>query len=134
MPGATTEPAPPGPAVGHAPPAAGANGSMPDDTRPFIEVSALLTGLPLLNDRVLIEPMAREYVRRLRGTFGDDFTALLRAYASLLDGAARLVKRSTLTAPYLWLLCMLAVIPSVLFWDDSRVLGACIVLFALSYL
>jgi UDP-N-acetylmuramyl pentapeptide phosphotransferase/UDP-N-acetylglucosamine-1-phosphate transferase len=50
------------------------------------------------------------------------------------DDAARLTRRSTLTAPYLWLLCMMAVIPSVLFWDDSRVLGACIVLFAIAYL
>jgi UDP-N-acetylmuramyl pentapeptide phosphotransferase/UDP-N-acetylglucosamine-1-phosphate transferase len=50
------------------------------------------------------------------------------------DGAARLMRRNTLTAPYLWLLCMLAVIPSVLFWDDSRILGLCIVLFASGYL
>jgi UDP-N-acetylmuramyl pentapeptide phosphotransferase/UDP-N-acetylglucosamine-1-phosphate transferase len=50
------------------------------------------------------------------------------------DDATRLTRRSTLTAPYLWLLCMLAVIPSVLFWDDSRVLGGCIMLFALAYL
>ena len=50
------------------------------------------------------------------------------------DGAARLTRRNTLTAPYLWLLCMLAVIPSVLFWDDSRILGLCIVLFGFGYL
>jgi UDP-N-acetylmuramyl pentapeptide phosphotransferase/UDP-N-acetylglucosamine-1-phosphate transferase len=47
--------------------------------------------------------------------------------------AAALTKRNALTAPYLWLLCMLAVVPSVLFWDDSRILGAFIVLFAVVY-
>ena len=36
-------------------------------------------------------------------------------------------------APYLWLLCMLAVAPSVLFWDNSQVLGIFILLFGLSY-
>jgi UDP-N-acetylmuramyl pentapeptide phosphotransferase/UDP-N-acetylglucosamine-1-phosphate transferase len=50
------------------------------------------------------------------------------------EDASRLGRRTVLTAPYLWLLCMLAVIPSVLFWNDSRVLGVCIVLFAASYL
>lgn len=47
--------------------------------------------------------------------------------------AAAMMKRNSRTAPYLWLLCMFAVVPAVLFWDDSRVLGACIVLFALAY-
>jgi len=47
--------------------------------------------------------------------------------------AAALTKRNSLTAPYLWLLCMLAIVPSVLFWDNSRVLGAFIVLFAIVY-
>ena len=39
-----------------------------------------------------------------------------------------------MTAPYLWLLCMLAVIPSVMFWDDSCVLGGFILLFGVSYI
>jgi UDP-N-acetylmuramyl pentapeptide phosphotransferase/UDP-N-acetylglucosamine-1-phosphate transferase len=49
------------------------------------------------------------------------------------EDAAALTQRNAMTAPYLWLLCMLAVIPSVLFWDDSTILGAFILLFALSY-
>ncbi|MBE2245225.1 MAG: glycosyltransferase family 4 protein [Burkholderiaceae bacterium] len=49
------------------------------------------------------------------------------------EDAAAMMKRNSRTAPYLWLLCMFAVVPAVLFWDDSRVLGACIVLFALAY-
>ncbi len=48
--------------------------------------------------------------------------------------AAALMRRNSRTAPYLWLLCMFAVVPSVLLWDNSRALGLCIVLFALVYI
>ena len=47
--------------------------------------------------------------------------------------AKLLTRRNSMTAPYLWLLCMLAVGPALIFWDDSRILGGLIVLFALSY-
>lgn len=60
------------------------------------------------------------------------YRRLLRWAVGRQDAAA-LMKRNALTAPYLWLLCMTAVVPSVLFWDDSRVLGAFIVLFAVVY-
>jgi UDP-N-acetylmuramyl pentapeptide phosphotransferase/UDP-N-acetylglucosamine-1-phosphate transferase len=49
------------------------------------------------------------------------------------EDAAALVKRNALTAPYLWALSMLAIVPSVIFWDDSRLLGAFIVLFGFTY-
>ena len=39
-----------------------------------------------------------------------------------------------MTSPYLWLLCMLSVIPAVLFWDNTMVLTGFLILFALSYL
>ena len=42
-------------------------------------------------------------------------------------------RRNSLTAPYLWVVCSLAVIPAVIFWDNSIALGACIVLFAIGY-
>ena len=59
-----------------------------DDSTAFLELSALLTGLygPLLTDpedRALNQPIATEYARRLRGTFGDKFKALLDAYKAL---------------------------------------------------
>jgi UDP-N-acetylmuramyl pentapeptide phosphotransferase/UDP-N-acetylglucosamine-1-phosphate transferase len=60
------------------------------------------------------------------------YRRLLRWAVGKQDAAA-LTRRNSMTAPYLWLLCMLAVAPSVLFWDNSRVLGAFIVAFALSY-
>ena len=60
------------------------------------------------------------------------YRRLLRWAVGRTDAAA-LTKRNAMTAPYLWLLSMLAVVPSVLFWDDSRILGAFIVLFAAVY-
>ena len=44
-----------------------------------------------------------------------------------------LTKRNSMTSPYLWLLCMLSVVPASLFWDNTPVLMACLVLFGLSY-
>ncbi|RJG13543.1 hypothetical protein D3879_09970 [Pseudomonas cavernicola] len=59
-----------------------------DDTQAFMEFSALLTGLydPLLNDpedRALNTPVAEEYARRLKGTFPQEFPALLQVYKAL---------------------------------------------------
>jgi UDP-N-acetylmuramyl pentapeptide phosphotransferase/UDP-N-acetylglucosamine-1-phosphate transferase len=47
--------------------------------------------------------------------------------------AKAMTRRNSMTSPYLWLLCMFAAIPSVLFWDNTAVLAALIVLFGLSY-
>lgn len=44
-----------------------------------------------------------------------------------------LTKRNSMTAPYLWLLCMMSLVPAMLFWNNSMVLGAFIVLFAVVY-
>jgi hypothetical protein len=44
-----------------------------------------------------------------------------------------LTRRNSMTSPYLWMLCMLSVIPAVLFWDNTVVLAACIVFFGFSY-
>lgn len=60
------------------------------------------------------------------------YRRLLRWAVGSRDAAA-LTRRNSMTAPYLWLLCMLAVAPSVLFWDNSQVLGIFILLFGLSY-
>lgn len=47
--------------------------------------------------------------------------------------AKQLTRRNSMTAPYLWMLCLLAIVPSVLWWNDSRVLGVFICLFAITY-
>ena len=41
--------------------------------------------------------------------------------------------RNSMTSPYLWIMCMLAVVPAVLFWDETAVLAGFIVLFGLTY-
>lgn len=47
--------------------------------------------------------------------------------------AKALTRRNSMTSPYLWLLCMFAAIPSVLFWDNTAVLAVLIVVFGVSY-
>jgi len=38
-----------------------------------------------------------------------------------------------MTSPYLWLLCLMSIIPSVLWWDSTRVLSIFLLLFMVSY-
>ena len=50
------------------------------------------------------------------------------------DDVALRNQRNSLTAPYLWALSSLSVLPAMLFWDNKWVLQGCIVLFALTYI
>ena len=47
--------------------------------------------------------------------------------------AKAMTRRNSMTSPYLWLLCMLAAIPAVLFWNNTAVLAVLIVLFGVTY-
>ncbi len=47
--------------------------------------------------------------------------------------AKALTRRNSMTSPYLWMLCMMSVVPAVLFWDNTPALTAFLVLFAVSY-
>ena len=47
--------------------------------------------------------------------------------------AEAMTRRNSMTSPYLWMLCMLAAIPSVLFWNNTAVLAVLIVLFGMTY-
>lgn len=47
--------------------------------------------------------------------------------------ARELTRRNSMTSPYLWIMCMLAVVPAVLWWDNTAVLATCIVLFGVLY-
>jgi UDP-N-acetylmuramyl pentapeptide phosphotransferase/UDP-N-acetylglucosamine-1-phosphate transferase len=50
------------------------------------------------------------------------------------DGSPRSpIGRNAATSPYLWILCLLSVIPSLLWWDNTPVLTLFLVLFMLSY-
>ena len=42
-------------------------------------------------------------------------------------------RRNSMTSPYLWMLCMTAVVPAMLFWDSTPLLVGFIVLFGLVY-
>lgn len=42
-------------------------------------------------------------------------------------------RRNSMTSPYLWMLCMTAVVPAMLFWDSTPLLAGFIVLFGLVY-
>lgn len=60
------------------------------------------------------------------------YRRLMRWSAGPLE-AKRLTRRNSMTSPYLWLLCMFAVLPAMLFWDNTAVLAAFIILFGMSY-
>ena len=45
----------------------------------------------------------------------------------------RLTRRNSMTSPYLWLLCLASVVPSLLWWHSSAVLSWFLLLFVVSY-
>jgi UDP-N-acetylmuramyl pentapeptide phosphotransferase/UDP-N-acetylglucosamine-1-phosphate transferase len=45
----------------------------------------------------------------------------------------RLTRRNSMTSPYLWLLCLASIIPSLLWWDSTAVLSWFLLLFVVSY-
>ena len=42
-------------------------------------------------------------------------------------------RRNSMTSPYLWMLCMTAIVPAMLFWDSTPILAGFIVLFGVTY-
>ena len=48
--------------------------------------------------------------------------------------AAALTRGNSMTSPYLWVLCSLAVAPGAIWWDNTPVLGFTLLVFALIYL
>jgi len=60
------------------------------------------------------------------------YRRLMRWSAGAVEGK-RLTRRNSMTSPYLWLLCMLAVLPAMLFWDNTALLGTLIVVFGFAY-
>jgi hypothetical protein len=47
--------------------------------------------------------------------------------------AKALTRRNSMTSPFLWLLCMLSVVPAVLFWDSTPFLVGFLAIFIVSY-
>lgn len=48
--------------------------------------------------------------------------------------AAMLTKRNSMTAPYLWIMCAVSIVPATLWWDNTAALAASMLLFSLVYL
>jgi hypothetical protein len=42
-------------------------------------------------------------------------------------------RRNSMTSIYLWMLCMMSVVPAMVWWNNTHVLAVFIVLFALTY-
>ena len=47
--------------------------------------------------------------------------------------ARAMTRRNSMTAPYLWMLCVTSLVPALLFWDSTPLIIACMVLFGLTY-
>jgi UDP-N-acetylmuramyl pentapeptide phosphotransferase/UDP-N-acetylglucosamine-1-phosphate transferase len=47
--------------------------------------------------------------------------------------ARTLTRRNSMTSPFLWLLCMLSVVPAILFWDNTALIAGALAVFAVSY-
>jgi UDP-N-acetylmuramyl pentapeptide phosphotransferase/UDP-N-acetylglucosamine-1-phosphate transferase len=60
------------------------------------------------------------------------YKRLMRWATGSSDARAR-TQRNSLTSIYLWMLCMLSVIPAVVWWDNTAALAVFIVLFAMTY-
>lgn len=60
------------------------------------------------------------------------FKRLMRWAVGSDDVRARTV-RNSLTSPYLWVLCSTSVVPAVLFWNSSMLLGLFLLAFSLIY-
>lgn len=82
----------------------------------------------------------RRYVRALPASMPDGIHLHSLIYRRLLrwavgDRSARaLTRRNSMTSPFLWGLCMLPVVPAVLYYEQSGVMAAMLVLFAASYM
>ncbi len=82
----------------------------------------------------------RSFLRAQPVSMPDGFHLHSLIYRRLLrwavgnKSAKALTRRNSMTSPYLWLLCMLAVFPAVIFWNSTPTLALFLVLFALSYI
>jgi UDP-N-acetylmuramyl pentapeptide phosphotransferase/UDP-N-acetylglucosamine-1-phosphate transferase len=60
------------------------------------------------------------------------YRRLMRWAVGSTDAKA-LTRRNSLTAPYLWVVCSLSVVPSLLWWNSTPALAACLVVFVVLY-
>jgi UDP-N-acetylmuramyl pentapeptide phosphotransferase/UDP-N-acetylglucosamine-1-phosphate transferase len=60
------------------------------------------------------------------------YRRLMRWAVNQTSPAATL-RRNSMTSPYLWVLCLLSVLPALAWWDNSRLLAASLLVFCISY-
>jgi UDP-N-acetylmuramyl pentapeptide phosphotransferase/UDP-N-acetylglucosamine-1-phosphate transferase len=60
------------------------------------------------------------------------FRRLLRWAVGAQDARA-ITQRNSMTAPYLWMICVCSLVPALLFWDSTPVLMLFLLLFAAAY-
>lgn len=81
----------------------------------------------------------RRYLRALPASMPDGIHLHSLIYRRLLrwavgDRSAKsLTRRNSMTSPFLWLLCMLSVVPAVLFYESTPMMATALALFVVSY-
>ncbi|OYU27716.1 MAG: glycosyl transferase [Burkholderiales bacterium PBB2] len=60
------------------------------------------------------------------------YRRLMRWTVGARDARA-MTRRNSMTAPYLWMLCLSSLVPAVFFWDSTAMLALCMLLFGLTY-
>ncbi|MGN6830484.1 MraY family glycosyltransferase [Paucibacter sp. M5-1] len=60
------------------------------------------------------------------------YRRLMRWAVGVKDASA-MTRRNSMTAPYLWMLCVASLVPALLFWDSTPALAVCLVLFGVTY-
>lgn len=48
--------------------------------------------------------------------------------------ARAMTRRNSMTAPYLWMLCVTSLVPALAFWDSTPLIAACMVVFGATYI
>lgn len=82
----------------------------------------------------------RRYLRAVPASMPDGIHLHSLIYRRVLrwavgDRSAKaLTRRNSMTSPFLWMLCMLSVVPAVLFYRHTSVMAASLVLFGFSYI
>ena len=81
----------------------------------------------------------RRFIRALPPSMPDGIHLHSLIYRRLLrwavgDRSAKaLTRRNSMTSPFLWALCMISVVPAVLFWDNSVIMACSLAIFAIGY-
>lgn len=107
----------------------------PDDVSPLFPL--LVCIYPVFE--TLFSIYRRRFLRAVPPTMPDGIHLHSLIYRRMIrwavgnQNAKALTRRNSMTSPYLWCLCMLSVVPAVLFWDNTAVLAVFLLLFVFTY-